>query len=216
MKPYRGPPATLGSTAAAQARIVVWCRDWPHQAEPDPAELARRYGADTPIPGGWFASGTSGQAKADLAARFARARTVSVGRIMTAPMMILISEADDWTPADRYREIIAKARPDGAPIALTVYPGAYHAFDVAWLQPGRSALGHWLEYNEPAAKDAEKRRAHSSTPISPTHLPASRRQSDPVGRPKGSDPLLSTLCRHRKGKPPNVQELPLPASPSPA
>jgi Zn finger protein HypA/HybF involved in hydrogenase expression len=50
MKPYRGPPATLGSTAAAQVRIVVWCRDCRHQIEPDPAELAARYGADTPIP----------------------------------------------------------------------------------------------------------------------------------------------------------------------
>jgi len=71
--------------------------------------------------------------------------------------MILIGAADDWTPADRCREMIAKARPDGAPIALTVYPGAHHAFDVAWLQPGRNALGHWLEYNELAAKDAEKK-----------------------------------------------------------
>jgi hypothetical protein len=50
MKPYRGPPATLGGTAAAQARIIVWCRDCRHQAEPDPAELARRYGADIAIP----------------------------------------------------------------------------------------------------------------------------------------------------------------------
>src|SRR5215472_5380452 len=58
------------------------------------------------------------------------------GVLMTAPMMILMGEADDWTPADRCRVMIAKARPDGAPIALTVYPGAHHAFDVAWLEPG--------------------------------------------------------------------------------
>ena len=44
---------------------------------------------------------------------------------------------------------------DGAPIALTVYPGAHHGFNFATLQPGRSSLGHWLEYNEPAARDAE-------------------------------------------------------------
>jgi len=75
----------------------------------------------------------------------------------TAPVLILIGEADDWTPADRCREMIAKARPDGAPIALTVYPDAHHAFDVTWFQPARSALGHRLEYNEPAAKDAEKK-----------------------------------------------------------
>jgi hypothetical protein len=49
MKPYSGPPATLGSTAAAQVRIIVWCRDCRHQVEPDAAELAQRYGADTPV-----------------------------------------------------------------------------------------------------------------------------------------------------------------------
>jgi dienelactone hydrolase len=51
--------------------------------------------------------------------------------------------------------MVAHARPDSAPIALTVYPGAHHGFNFAILQPGRSSFGHWLEYNEPAAKDAE-------------------------------------------------------------
>jgi len=74
---------------------------------------------------------------------------------LTAPTLILAGERDDWTPAERCREMIAHARPDSAPIALHVYPGAHHAFDVAGLQPGRRAFGHWLEYNEPAAKDAE-------------------------------------------------------------
>jgi dienelactone hydrolase len=76
---------------------------------------------------------------------------------MTAPTLVLIGEADDWTPAERCREMVAHARPDGAPITLTVYPGAYHAFDVAELKHGVRSLGHWLEYNEPAAADAEEK-----------------------------------------------------------
>ena len=75
----------------------------------------------------------------------------------TAPVLILIGEADDWTPADRCREMIAHARPDGAPITLHVYPDAHHAFDVAVLQPARRAFGHALEYNEPAARDADEK-----------------------------------------------------------
>jgi hypothetical protein len=42
-----GPPATLGSTAAAHARLIVWCLDCRHQVEPDPAAMAKRYGAET-------------------------------------------------------------------------------------------------------------------------------------------------------------------------
>jgi dienelactone hydrolase len=56
-----------------------------------------------------------------------------------------------WSGAVKW----SHARPDGAPIALTVYPGVHHNFDVAQLTPGVRYLGNWLEYNEPAAKDAE-------------------------------------------------------------
>ena len=77
---------------------------------------------------------------------------------MTAPALILIGEADDWASAERCREMVAKARPESAPITLIVYPDAHHAFDVAWLQPGhRGYDGHWLEYNEATTKDAEAR-----------------------------------------------------------
>ena len=75
---------------------------------------------------------------------------------LTAPTLILAGERDDWTPAERCREMVAHARPDSAPIALHVYPDAHHAFDVAVLQPGRRAFGHSVEYNEPAAKHAEE------------------------------------------------------------
>src|SRR5215472_4775038 len=79
------------------------------------------------------------------------------GASMTAPVLILKGEADDWTSAERCREMVKHARTDGAAITLTVYPGAHHAFDVVELKPGIQVLGHWVEYNEPAARDAEQK-----------------------------------------------------------
>jgi dienelactone hydrolase len=61
---------------------------------------------------------------------------------MTVPTLVLIAEADGWNPAERCREMVAHSRPDGAMIALSVYPGAYHAFDVAQSTPGVRSLGH--------------------------------------------------------------------------
>ena len=88
---------------------------------------------------------------------------------LTAPTLILTGESDDWTPAERCREMVAHARPDSAPIALHVYPDAHHAFDVAALQPGRRAFGHSVEYNEAAAKDAaEKTRAFLAAHLAET------------------------------------------------
>jgi hypothetical protein len=46
-----GPPMTLGgAAAAARARLIVWCKDCQHQVEPDPGEMAERYGAETAVP----------------------------------------------------------------------------------------------------------------------------------------------------------------------
>jgi dienelactone hydrolase len=74
---------------------------------------------------------------------------------MTAPTLVLIGEADDWNPAERCREMVAHSRPDGAAIAMTIYPGVHHAF-VPQLKAGTCSLGHWLEYDEAAAKEAER------------------------------------------------------------
>jgi hypothetical protein len=49
VKTQPGPPMTLGAAAAAQVRVIVWCKACQHQAEPDPAEMAQRYGADTSV-----------------------------------------------------------------------------------------------------------------------------------------------------------------------
>jgi hypothetical protein len=40
---------TLGGAAAAQLRFIVWCKDCQHQVEPDPAEMAARYGVETTV-----------------------------------------------------------------------------------------------------------------------------------------------------------------------
>jgi hypothetical protein len=40
---------TLGGAATAGVRIIVWCKSCIHQTEPDPAAMAARYGAETPV-----------------------------------------------------------------------------------------------------------------------------------------------------------------------
>jgi hypothetical protein len=50
MKSQPGPPMTLGNVAAARVRLIVWCGEGGDQVEPDPAEMAARYGAETPRP----------------------------------------------------------------------------------------------------------------------------------------------------------------------
>ncbi len=75
---------------------------------------------------------------------------------LNAPLLILIGEADDWTPATRCSEKMPK---EGSvpEVSLRVYPGAHHAFD----GPGRarSVAGsrgsiHRLEYHPEAAADS--------------------------------------------------------------
>jgi Zn finger protein HypA/HybF involved in hydrogenase expression len=50
VKSEPGRPATLGSSAAAGVRLIAWCRDCGHQVEPDPAEQAEPFGAETTVP----------------------------------------------------------------------------------------------------------------------------------------------------------------------
>ena len=50
MKSQPGPPMTLGNAAAARVRLIVWCKACGHRVEPDAAEMAKRYGANTVVP----------------------------------------------------------------------------------------------------------------------------------------------------------------------
>jgi dienelactone hydrolase len=46
-----------------------------------------------------------------------------------APLLILIGDKDDWTPAEHCRTLADAARAAGQPVSITIYPGAYHSFD---------------------------------------------------------------------------------------
>ncbi len=46
-----------------------------------------------------------------------------------APVLILIGEKDDWTPAEPCRVLAEAAQRAGHPVTIKVYPGAYHSFD---------------------------------------------------------------------------------------
>ncbi|HKA33082.1 MAG TPA: dienelactone hydrolase family protein [Candidatus Binatia bacterium] len=46
-----------------------------------------------------------------------------------APLLILVGESDDWTPAEPCQRLTDAAQRAGYPVRLKVYPGAHHSFD---------------------------------------------------------------------------------------
>src|SRR6202795_1487599 len=46
-----------------------------------------------------------------------------------APLLILVGEKDDWTPAEPCRQLADRSRAAGYPVAVKIYPGAHHSFD---------------------------------------------------------------------------------------
>ena len=46
-----------------------------------------------------------------------------------APLLILIGDKDDWTPAEPCRQLVEAAARAGSPVAIKIYPGAHHSFD---------------------------------------------------------------------------------------
>ncbi|MBS7808360.1 dienelactone hydrolase family protein [Variovorax sp. PCZ-1] len=68
------------------------------------------------------------------------------------PVLIMVGDLDDWTPASRCQDMLQRRAGKGAPVELVVYPGARHAFDWIDLQPARRVAGYLMEYNAEAAK----------------------------------------------------------------
>lgn len=60
----------------------------------------------------------------------ARAAAISSGVYEPgAPLLILIGEKDDWTPAEPCRTLTEAAQHAGHRVAIKVYPGVHHSFD---------------------------------------------------------------------------------------
>jgi dienelactone hydrolase len=80
---------------------------------------------------------------------------------LTAPLLMLVGEDDDWTPAEPCRALVAKA--DQPTFRLITYPDAFHDFDNASLKPDvvkRVTVGVGtasIAYNPDASSDAYRR-----------------------------------------------------------
>ena len=59
----------------------------------------------------------------------------------TIPLLVLLGEADNWTPAAPCAELMEGAKARGASIAVKLYPGALHVFDAPNLS--RRELPHY-------------------------------------------------------------------------
>jgi len=69
----------------------------------------------------------------------------------SVPVLVLIGEKDDWTPAAKCQAVTGKADFD-----VVVYPGDTHAFTMNFGKPLDFA-GHHMEYDEKGTQDAEQR-----------------------------------------------------------
>lgn len=68
-----------------------------------------------------------------------------------APLLILIGEKDDWTPAEPCERMTETAKAQGYPVEIKVYPGAHHSFDSAAPQRYAAARNN---INAPNGKGA--------------------------------------------------------------
>lgn len=82
---------------------------------------------------------------------------------VSIPLLVLIGDNDDWTPADRCKALQKSGlrRPELA--EMIFYPNTYHGFDrpgpTEWVNgySGSGVIPRRIEYNAESSADAEKR-----------------------------------------------------------
>jgi dienelactone hydrolase len=116
--------------------------------------------------GGWTTM-RAAQANFGLAQRGLRAAvayypscSAQFDRNVAVPLLILIGDKDDWTPAEDCRRLQAAGFAQPGLVETVYYPNAYHSFDnragdrTLTVADGKS---HRLAYDSVAAPDAEAR-----------------------------------------------------------
>jgi dienelactone hydrolase len=71
---------------------------------------------------------------------------------LNAPLLILIGEQDDWTPAGLCSQAVPPEGKSQHEVALKIYPGAHHCFDCTGVRG--QYFGHYLEYNHSVTSDS--------------------------------------------------------------
>jgi len=80
----------------------------------------------------------------------------------STPMLMLVGAKDDWAPAAPCQALAQSASAAGRPVAIVVYPNAYHHFDGAEVHKrtlvaeARGGRGATVDYDPRAHEDAEK------------------------------------------------------------
>lgn len=69
----------------------------------------------------------------------------------SVPVLVMVGEKDDWTPAAKCQAVTGKTG-----FEVVVYPGLTHAFTMNFGKPV-DYLGHHMEYDDKAALDAQQR-----------------------------------------------------------
>jgi dienelactone hydrolase len=91
-----------------------------------------------------------------------------VNELVVKPLLVLIGDADDWTPADVCQQMVEAMRSRGAPAEIVLYSGAYHYFDVEGQKrefladvenpnSPNGCCGATVAYDAAAAADARQR-----------------------------------------------------------
>ena len=107
-----------------------------------------------------------------------------------APLLILIGDKDDWTPAEPCRRLTEAARQAGYPVTIKIYPGAYHSFDSDRPVRAMSPL-----VSTPTPRAVAGRRLAGTRPPGPTASARSRPSSAAICTSGSFAEGSATRCR---------------------